>query len=340
MKHDLAATATAMVGSGKGILAADESFGTANKRFEKLGIPPTEEMRRSYREMLFTTPGLGKYVSGVILFDETIRQSKKDGTAFSTVLSGGGMIPGIKLDTGTVPLPFTTGEKVTEGLDGLAKRIDEYVRLGAKFAKWRAVIDIGPNMPSSRAVEANAHALARYAALCQTGGLVPIVEPEVLMDGDHTLERSYDVHELVLRIVFEHLARAGVVYEHMVLKPSMVVSGGKSSNQASVREVAGATVQCLLRWVPAAVAGIAFLSGGQSDELAAAHLSEMNRLAKGRAPWPLTFSFGRALHQAAMNAWKGAEANIGAGQAALAKRARCNSAASLGQYSPEMEKAA
>jgi fructose-bisphosphate aldolase class I len=335
----LAAVAKAMVAPGKGILAADESNGTCNKRFEKLGIPTTEEMRRTYREMLLSAPQLSSYVSGVILYDETIRQSKKDGTPFVKLLESQGILPGIKVDTGVQPLPFTHGEKITEGLDGLGKRIDEYVKLGAKFAKWRAVIDIGVGIPTDRAIRANAQALARYAALCQTGGLVPIVEPEVLMDGDHTLERSRHVTEHTLRIVFEELAIAGVVLEDMVLKPSMVISGASAAKQGSVADVASQTVETLLHTVPAAVPGIAFLSGGQSDDMAAAHLSEMNRLHPS-LPWKLTFSYGRALHQAAMNAWAGKEANWNAGQGALLKRAMCNSAAAKGTYSPEMEKAA
>jgi fructose-bisphosphate aldolase class I len=338
--HDLSATAKAMVAPGRGILAADESTGTCNKRFQKLGIPLTLEARQAYREMLFTTRNLGKAISGVILFDETIRQSKTDGTPFTKVLEEQGILPGIKLDKGPVKLPFTNGEKITEGLDGLAARIDEYVTLGAKFAKWRAVIDIGAGIPSDRAIYANAQALARYAALCQAGGLVPIVEPEILMDGDHSLEQSRLAHERVLRIVFGELAVAGVTLEEMVLKPSMVISGASAAAQASVADVASATLETLLRTVPAAVPGIAFLSGGQSDELAAAHLNAMNLLAAGRAPWALTFSYGRALHQAAMNAWKGHEANWAAGQAALAKRARCNSAAALGQYDVALETAA
>ncbi len=340
MSNDLTAIAKAMVAPGRGILAADESTGTCHKRFAKLGIPLTVEARQAYREMLFTTHDLGKAISGVILYDETIRQSKKDGTPFTKVLEDQGILPGIKVDKGPVKLPFTQGEKITEGLDGLAARIDEYVQLGAKFAKWRAVIDIGAGIPSDRAIHANAQALARYAALCQAGGLVPIVEPEVLMDGDHTLERSREVHEHVLRVTFEELAHAGVVLEKMVLKPSMAISGASAPVQASVAEVAAATLETLLRTVPAAVPGIAFLSGGQSDELAAAHLSQMNVLAAGRAPWALTFSYGRALHQAAMNAWKGSEANWAAGQAALARRARCNSAAALGRYDVAMETAA
>ncbi|MGH7706819.1 MAG: class I fructose-bisphosphate aldolase, partial [Vulcanimicrobiaceae bacterium] len=324
MNQPLADVAKAMVAPGRGILAADESLGTANKRFEKLGIPATEEMRRSYREMLFTTKDIGRYVSGVILYDETIRQATKDGTAFVKVLEAGGMMPGIKVDQGTVPLPYTQGEKITEGLDGLPKRVAEYVKLGAKFAKWRAVIDIGAGIPSGRAIEANAHALARYAAICQTGGLVPIVEPEVLMDGDHSLERCRHVTERVLRVVFAELARAGVEFEAMVLKPNMVIAGAKSTAQATASEVAAATLETLRRTVPAAVAGIAFLSGGQTDEVAAANLNEINRLVNGRAPWPITFSYGRALHQSAMEAWRGDSAKWAAGQAALAKRARCN----------------
>ena len=335
----LAEIARAMVAPGKGLLAADESFGTANKRFQKLGIPTTEENRRAYREMLFTTKDLSDWISGVILFDETIRQAAKDGTSFVALLERNGIIPGIKLDIGTVTLPYTQGEKITEGLDGLAKRVDEYARLGAKFAKWRAVIDIAPALPSDRAIEANAHALARYAGICQAGGLVPIVEPEVLMDGDHSLERCREVTERVLRTVFWELAKAGIVLEEMVLKPNMVVPGLRSAKPASVPEVASATLDTLSRTVPAAVAGIAFLSGGQSDQDAAAHLSEINRLAASRrAPWPITFSYGRALHQAAMNAWRGEEANWAAGQAALSRRARCNAAAARGQHTPELEK--
>ncbi|HEV3158160.1 MAG TPA: class I fructose-bisphosphate aldolase [Candidatus Baltobacteraceae bacterium] len=338
MNTVLADVAKAMVAPGKGILAADESFGTANKRFEKLGIPTTEEMRRSYREMLFTTKDLASSISAVILFDETIRQGKKDGTSFVQVLERNGILPGIKLDLGTVTLPNTHGEKVTEGLDGLAKRVAEYVGLGAKFAKWRAVIDVGPAIPSDRAIEANAHALARYAAICQAGGLVPIVEPEVLMDGDHTLERCREVTERTLKRTFWELAKAGVILEQMVLKPNMVISGMKCPTQAGVLDVSKATLETLLRTVPAAVAGVAFLSGGQSDEIAAAHLNEINRLAKGRAPWPITFSYGRALHQSAMTAWRGSDAHWADGQAALSKRARCNAAAASGRYSAETEK--
>lgn len=338
--NELQTIAQAMVAPGKGILAADESFGTANKRFQKLGIPTTEEMRRAYREMLFTTPGIGDFFSGVILFDETIRQSTKDGKPFTQVLSQAGIIPGIKLDAGAKPLAKSPGELVTEGLDGLRDRIAEYYKLGARFAKWRAVITIGADIPSRRCIEANAHALARYAGLCQEGGLVPIVEPEVLMDGNHTLERSYAVHEEVLKTVFYELHRYGIELDQMILKPSMVIAGQDSSAQAGVEAVARATVQCLLDCVPAAVPGCAFLSGGQSDELATAHLSAMNALFKGKLPWTLTFSYGRALQQAAMQTWMGRDENVPAAQKALYHRAQMNSAAALGQYSPEMEKVA
>lgn len=335
--QELMATAQAMVAEGKGILAADESFGTANKRFQKLGIPTTEEMRRAYREMLFTAPEIGSFFSGVILFDETIRQSTKDGTPFPQVLSQAGIIPGIKLDAGAKPLANAPGELVTEGLDGLRDRIKEYYGLGARFAKWRAVITIGETIPSRRCIEANAHALARYAALCQEGGLVPIVEPEVLMDGNHTLERSEEVHEEVLHTVFQELHRSGIRFNQMILKPSMVTPGEGCSQAASVKDVAETTVRCLLNCVPAAVPGCAFLSGGQSDELATAHLNEMNRLFRDQLPWKLTFSYGRALQQAAMQTWMGQEANVPAAQKALVHRAECNSAASVGRYSSAME---
>ncbi len=335
---ELARVAKAMVAPGKGILAADESIGTANKRFAVLGIAQTEEMRRQYREMLLSMPKFGEYVSGVILFDETIRQNDSHGTPLVEVIANAGSLPGIKLDKGTFPLQFTSGEKITEGLDGLPQRVDEYVELGAKFAKWRAVIDIGPGTPSWKSVHANAHALARYAAICQTGGLVPIVEPEVMMDGDHTLERSFAVHEETLGAVFDELSQAGVDLGEIVLKPSMVISGTKCPVQASVAEVAETTLTALLRWVPAAVAGIAFLSGGQSDEVATAHLNEINRLAlERRAPWPITFSYGRALQQPAIAAWAGSEANVARAQAELLHRARLNGLASLAKYEPAME---
>jgi fructose-bisphosphate aldolase class I len=335
----LATVAKALVAPGKGILAADESIGTANKRFDPLGIAQTVEMRRAYREMLFTAPGAGDYFSGVILYDETIRQARKDGVSFVESLKAVGVLPGIKVDTGTVPLPFAPGEKITEGLDGLQKRVAEYVKLGAAFAKWRAVIEISkagaqPVTPTWRGLLANAHALARYAAICQEGGLVPIVEPEVLMDGDHdhTIERSFEVHELTLRVVFAQLAELGVQLEGMLLKPSMVAPGQKSAQKASVGEIAAATVEVLLRTVPPAVAGIAFLSGGQNEEEATETLNEINRIAAGRAPWPLTFSYGRALQAPALRTWNGQDANVPAAQAALAKRARLNALAAAGHY--------
>jgi fructose-bisphosphate aldolase class I len=342
--HPLATIARAMVATGKGILAADESSGTANKRFAPFGIPQTEEMRRAYREMLFTTPDIGTYISGVILYDETIRQSERTGRPFVKTLVDNGMLPGIKVDTGTHPLPLFPHEKITEGLDGLPRRVSEYVGMGAKFAKWRAVIEISkigttPVTPSSAALLTNAHALARYAAICQEGGLVPIVEPEVLMDGDHdhTLERSQEVHETTLRTVFQQLAELGVKFEHMILKPSMVVPGQQSAQKATSSDIATATVEVLMRTVPAAVAGIAFLSGGQDDTEATILLNEINRVAAGRAPWPLTFSYGRALQQAALRLWNGKDANVKAAQTAAYKRAKLNGFAALGKYSTDME---
>jgi fructose-bisphosphate aldolase class I len=338
--QELIATAKAMVAPGKGILAADESYSTANKRFEKLGIPTTEEKRRAYREALFTTPGIGEYLSGVILFDETIRQATKDGKPFTNVLLEAGIIPGIKLDAGAKPLAKSPGETITEGLDGLRDRIAEYYKMGARFAKWRAVITIGDGIPSHRCIDTNANALARYAALCQEGGLVPIVEPEILMDGDHTLERSYAVHHDVLKAVFDALYIQGIEPDQMILKPSMVISGQECPQQASVEDVARWTVKCLRERVPAAVPGCAFLSGGQSDEVATAHLNAMNAIFKDQLPWKLTFSYGRALHQAALETWKGEDANVPVAQKELYRRAKCNSAASVGQYAPEMERVA
>ncbi|HEY9697327.1 MAG TPA: class I fructose-bisphosphate aldolase [Trichocoleus sp.] len=339
-ENELRSTAQAMVAAGKGILAADESFGTANKRFQKLGIPTTEEMRRAYREMLFTTPGIGEFFSGVILFDETIRQSTQDGIPFTQVLSEQGILPGIKLDAGAKPLAKSPNELITEGLDGLRDRIAEYYGMGARFAKWRAVITIGENIPSRRCIEANAHALARYAALCQEGGLVPIVEPEVLMDGSHPIDRSYQVHEEVLMTVFDELHRYGIDLDQMILKPSMVIAGQDCSQQASVESVAQATVKCLLDCVPASVPGCAFLSGGQSDQKATEHLNAMNAMFSGKLPWKLTFSYGRALQQAAMQTWMGKAENVTSAQHELYRRAKCNSAAALGKYNPEMEKIA
>jgi fructose-bisphosphate aldolase class I len=336
MSQSLAAVAHAIVARGKGILAADESTGTIGKRFDVIKVENAEPNRQAYRDMLFTTKGLGDYISGVILFDETLRQKGLDGTPFPQLLNKAGIIPGIKLDAGAKPLAFCPGETVTEGLDGLAKRCQEYVKLGAKFAKWRGVIDIGANIPSATCIWANAHALARYAAICQENGLVPIVEPEVLMDGDNTIERCEEVTEWTLSAVFDALYNQRVVLEDMVLKPSMVISGKKCAKQASVQEVAERTLKVLKRTVPAAVPGIAFLSGGQSDELATAHLDAMNKI--GGAPWTLTYSYGRALQAASLNAWRGAPAKVAAAQAALLHRARMNSLAAKGEYNAGMEK--
>ncbi|MFN7086834.1 MAG: class I fructose-bisphosphate aldolase, partial [Burkholderiales bacterium] len=321
-EHDLATVARAMVAPGKGLLAADESTGTIEKRFNSIKVENTEENRRAYREMLFTAQGLGKHISGVILYDETLRQKTADGTPFVELLAGNGMLPGIKVDGGAKDLALCPGEKVTEGLDGLARRCAEYVKLGAKFAKWRAVITIGRDAPSTTCIAANAHALGRYAAICQAAGLVPIVEPEVLMDGDHTIERCEEVTEWTFNAVYEALYLNRVVLEHSILKPSMVISGKDCPRQAGVEEVAERTVRILKRTVPAAVPGIVFLSGGQSDELATAHLDAMNRKFAGSLPWPLSFSYGRALQQASLKAWKGSAANVAAAQAALLHRAR------------------
>ena len=350
-------TAKAMVANDKGLLAMDESNPTCNKRFAKLGIPQTVEARRDYRELIVTTPGLGECISGVILFDETIRQKKKDGTPFVKILTEAAIIPGIKVDTGAKDLAGHPGEKITEGLDGLRDRFKEYFQMGARFAKWRAVIAIGDAIPSQSCIEANAHALARYAALCQEAGLVPIVEPEVLMDGEHTLERCREVTEEVLRTVFNQLNCQRVLLEGMILKPNMVLPGFTCPPQQEVEEaaigeqqfqvrltdrqqdevqdvdeVADATVKCLLRSVPAAVPGIAFLSGGQSAELASARLNAMNVRFKARLPWALAFSFARAIQQPALEIWHGEEANVKAAQQALLHRARCNRAARQGEY--------
>ena len=331
-------TAKALVGTGKGLLAMDESTPTCDKRFAKLNIPQNEEFRRAYREMIVTTPGLGECISGAILYDETIRQKKKDGTPFVKVLIDAGIIPGIKVDTGAKDLAGHKGEKITEGLDGLRERLAEYSQLGARFAKWRAVITIGDGIPSRGCIEANAQLLACYAALCQEAQIVPIVEPEVLMDGDHTLERCYAVTEKVLRMVFCQLHTQRVLLEGMILKPNMIVPGLACKKQESVDEVADATVRCLLHTVPAAVPGIAFLSGGQSSEDASLRLNAMNVRFKSRHPWALTFSFARAIQQPALEIWKGDEANVAAAQKALYHRANCNRAACLGEYTPAMEK--
>jgi fructose-bisphosphate aldolase class I len=329
-----------MVASGKGILAADESTGTIERRFNSIKVENIEENRRAYRDMLFTTKGLGDYISGVILFDETIRQKSADGTSFVDLLTKNGILPGIKVDTGAKPLPFCPEETVTEGLDGLPKRCAEYVKMGAKFAKWRAVITIGKDIPSTTCVEANAHALARYAAICQEAGLVPIVEPEVLMDGNHTIDRCEQVTEWTLNAVYDALYLNRVKLEESVLKPSMVISGKECAQQAGVEEVAERTVKILKRTVPGAVAGIVFLSGGQSDEVATAHLNAMNRMFAGRLPWPLSFSYGRALQAPSLKAWKGSASNVSAGQAALLHRSRMNSLACLGRYSENEERQA
>lgn len=332
---ELARVARAMVVKNKGILAADESTGTIKKRFDSIKLESTEEQRRSYREMLFTSPGAASWISGVILYDETIRQKTRDGVAFPAYLDKQGIIPGIKVDTGAKPLANFPGETITEGLDGLRERLAEYRKLGARFAKWRAVIDIGADIPTDFAIAANAQALARYAALCQEQGIVPIVEPEVLMDGDHSIERCESVTSHTLQQVFDALFAHRIMLEGMILKPNMVISGKKASNRANPEQVAEATVRCLKRHVPPAVAGIAFLSGGQSPSEATQHLSLMNKLAP--LPWPLTFSYGRALQDTALAAWGGKSGNVGAGQKELLKRAKFNGLATNGSYAPAME---
>lgn len=335
--QELKDTAKLMVAKDKGLLAIDESTPTCDKRFEKVGVPKTEEDRRSYRELIITTPGLSEFIGGIILYDETIRQSKKDGTPFIKIITDTGIIPGIKVDKGTKILALHSGEKITEGLDGLHDRLVEYYKMGARFAKWRAVIAIGNAIPSRACIEANAHALARYAGLCQEAGLVPIVEPEVLMDGEHTLDRCFEVTEEVLRTVFHQIYIQKVALEGMILKPNMVLPGLTCSKQESVNDVADATVRCLLRAVPAAVPGIAFLSGGQSSELASARLNAMNVKFKSRLPWELAFSFARAIQQPALEIWQGKESNVLAAQQALYHRAKCNWAARRGEYNSEME---
>ena len=331
-------TAWALIADDKGLLAMDESTPTCNKRFAKLGIPQTIEGRRAYRELIVTAPDLSESISGVILYDETIRQQKKDGTPFIKVITDAGIIPGIKVDTGAKNLAGHSGEKITEGLDGLRDRLVEYSQMGARFAKWRAVIAIGDGIPSRGCIEANAHALARYAALCQEVGLVPVVEPEVIMDGEHSLNRCREVTEEVLETVFNQLYRQGVMLEGIILKPNMVLPGLGCPKQETVDEVADATVKCLLRSVPAAVQGIAFLSGGQSSELASARLNAMNVRFKSRLPWALAFSFARAIQQPALEIWKGEEGNVPAAQYALTHRARCNRAARRGEYNVGMER--
>jgi len=331
-------TARAIVAEGKGILAADESDSTIKKRFDSIGVESTEANRRAYRDLLFTTDGVEDYISGVILFDETLRQSSTDGTPFPKLLEPRGIIPGIKVDTGAKPLALAEGETVTEGLDGLRGRLEEYAGLGARFAKWRAVISIGKNIPSEYCIWTNAHALARYAALSQEAGLVPIVEPEVLMDGDHTIERSFEVTSRTLHAVFTELRDQRVHPEGILLKPNMVLSGYDSPQQASHEEVAAETIRCFKRHVPAAVPGIVFLSGGQSDEDATANLNAMHAL--GGNPWQLSFSYGRALQAAALKAWQGKEENVEAAQRAFYHRAKMNSAARSGIWAPELEREA
>jgi fructose-bisphosphate aldolase class I len=337
-KQALESVAQALVAKGKGILAADESMGTIKRRFDSIKIESNENNRRAYREMLFATKGVEEAISGVILFDETIRTKASDGTPFPELLAKKGIIPGIKVDKGPVDLPEFPGEVVTEGLDGLRGRLKEYKELGAKFAKWRAVITIGNGIPTYTCLQANGHALARYAALCQEAEIVPIVEPEVLLDGNHTIERSQEVTEKTLKVTFSELFLQRVHLEGMILKPSMVVSGKDNPRQAGVEEVAQRTIQCLKRTVPAAVPGIAFLSGGQSAVSATEHLNAMNKL--GLHPWQVSFSYARALQDPALKAWKGEAGNVTTAQRIFYHRAKMNSAARSGSYTPQMESAA
>jgi len=336
--QQLQSTAQALVAEGKGILAADESTGTIKKRLESIGVESTEETRRAYRELLFTTEGAEEFISGVILYDETIRQSASDGTPFPKVLESRGIIPGIKVDLGAKPLALTDGETITEGLDGLRDRLEEYRELGARFAKWRATYSIAADKPSEYCVWTNAHALARYAALCQEAGLVPIVEPEVLQDGTHTIAESRKATGRVLQAVYTELHDQRLDFRGTLLKPNMVLSGYDASDRASAEEVADVTLECFYKHVPAAVPGIVFLSGGQSDEDATAHLNAIN--ARGPHPWQLSFSYGRALQAPALKAWGGKEENVEAAQRAYYHRAKMNSAARTGMYAPEMEKEA
>jgi len=330
-------TARAMVAPGKGLLAADESAGTCKKRFDTVNVECNEENRRAYREMLFTTPGIPEYVSGVILFDETLRQKTKDGVNFGEYLKKNGIIPGIKVDAGAHDMALHPGEKVSEGLDKLAERMKEYFSLGARFAKWRAVITIGEGIPTQACLQANAHALARYSAICQEASIVPIVEPEVLLDGNHTADRSERVHERTLETLFHELFRQDVIPECLILKASMCVSGKENAKQAGVQEVAERTLRVLKRTVPAALPGVVFLSGGQTDENATAHLDAMNRMG---APWPLTFSYSRALQAVALKAWRGQAGNVAAAQKAFHHRARMNGLAAKGQWNANLEKQA
>jgi len=335
--QELISTAKMLVANHKGILAMDESLPTCNKRFAKLGIPQSEEYRRAYRELIITTPGLGESISGAILFDETIRQKTKYGIPMINEITDAGIIPGIKVDTGAKDLASRPGEKISEGLDGLRERLIEYYQMGARFAKWRAVITVSDVIPTRGAIEANAFTLARYAALCQETGLVPIVEPEVLMDGSHSMERCFDVTEEVLHTVFNQLYTQGVILEGMILKPNMVLPGLTCPKQESADDIADATMKCFLRAVPAAVPGITFLSGGQTTELASERLNAMNVRFKSQLPWELSFSYGRALQQPALEIWMGKEANVQKAQKALYHRAKCNFAARSGEYTSEME---
>jgi fructose-bisphosphate aldolase class I len=335
MASDLESIAKALVADGKGILAADESSSTIKKRFDAIGVESTEETRRAYRELLFTTPGAEEYISGVILYDETIRQSSSDGTPFPKLLESKGIIPGIKVDLGAKPLALAEGETITEGLDGLRERLAEYYELGARFAKWRGTYSIGEEIPSNYCMWTNAHALARYAALCQEAGIVPIVEPEVLMDGTHSIDDSYRVTSKVLTALFTELHDQRVQLEGTLLKPNMILSGYDASTRAGVEEVAEKTIKCFRAHVPAAVPGIVFLSGGQTDADATAHLNAMTAL--GPHPWKLSFSYGRALQAPAQKAWQGKPENVEAAQRAYYHRAKLNSAAQTGMYAPEME---
>jgi fructose-bisphosphate aldolase class I len=335
----LTSTVHSLIGDGKGLLAMDESTGTCNKRFAPLGIPQTEEARRSYRELLITTPGLAESISGAILYDETIRQKTSQGERFVDVLTKAGIVAGIKVDIGAKPMSGFPGEKATEGLDGLPARVAEYVQLGARFAKWRAVITIGDGLPTQACIDANAHALARYAITCQEAGLVPIIEPEVLMEGSHDLQQCMEVTSRVLHAVFDQLHMQRVMLEGMILKANMVLPGKECADQSNAPQIADSTVHCLLRAVPAAVPGIAFLSGGQSGKLACARLNAMNVNFRGKMPWSLTFSFARAIQQTALDIWAGNPTNAKAAQKELVHRARCSRAARRGEYTAEMDKA-
>lgn len=337
-KQVLTDTVNELFAGNKGLLAMDESNGTCNKRFAAAGIPQTVDMRRSYRELIVTTPGLHESIGGAILYDETIRQQIKGGVSVVNVLKTHGIIPGIKVDTGAKPMAAFPVEKITEGLDGLRERLDEYKKMGARFAKWRAVITVGDGIPTTGCIEANVHALTRYAALCQEAAIVPIIEPEVLMEGDHSLQKCFDVTDRVLKILFYQLYQYKIVLEGMILKPNMVIAGAQSAEKNSVDEVAEATVNCLLRCVPAAVPAIAFLSGGQSPEDASAHLNAIHTNFKNRLPWIVTFSFARAIQQPALNIWKGQEANVKEAQNILYQRAKMNVAARNGEYNMNMEK--